>query len=313
MDPEHGGSGVSGEIDVAVFQLESEIPANKITPFTLAQGPGSDLEKLYAFVINEDSEPNHFKIEMRVCDLIRHESIFPFSWKENPDVGWAFNCQTEGGNSGSPMLTSVDSLVVEAIHVGSVSLEKQIELTRAAYGREPFVYERHAIRHFVNVRCVALPDHPTPDCVRASPEEIGKRFESYQQSKFDEMSVRKAPGYEQEQFRFTPYLYQQNSVAPDYEFEIFYVPNCRLSPQAPDQVPILIEQLKLILDEWARIEFQSVQVRTATAKVLPESRDDIFVLETVWPAPLSQILPSAGKDLREQWAKTFNVAIPFCK
>lgn len=310
---EQGRSGVSGEIDVAVFQLESEISADKITPFTLAQGPGSELEKLYAYVINEGSEPNHFKMELRACELIRHESIFPFSWKENPDVGWSFNCRTQGGNSGSPMLTAPDSLVVEAIHVGSVSLEEQIELTRAAYGREPYIYERHATEHFVNVRCVALPDHPTPDCVRASDVEIRKRFDGHQQSKFAEINERKVPGHEREQFLFTPFSYQQNSVEPDYEFEIFYVPNCRLSPQAPDQVPIKIEQLKLIFDEWARIEFQSVQVRTATAKVLPQSQDDVFVLETVWPAPLSQIHAFAGKDLREQWAKTFNVAIPFCK
>jgi hypothetical protein len=253
---------------------------------------------------------------MRVCSVKRHESIFPFDLKENPDVIWTFECLTEGGNSGAPMLSSPDSNVVEGIHVGSIRLEKQIEFIKTEEKREPYNYEKHGTEQTTNVRCLPIPGRKNvPECVRTSAEMKSARFTRYQMAKLDERNTRPLPENLRLGFDYSVYAY--DLVLPPgehgYFFEIYYIPKCRPSPELPADVPVRIETLRMEFDEYARLSLKTVEIKTPATRVLKPNANDVYTLESRWPAAPGAFLYPDFPGLREQWGESFSIAIPRCR
>jgi hypothetical protein len=303
----------SGEMDVAIFEMEEEIPGDVIKPYTIAAGKGHDLDKLFALVTNKGDGPNVFQIEEHACDLHRHEAIFPFSLAENPDVITSFNCGLVEGNSGSPLLADPGAMEVEAVLIGGLTLDEAIDGVKKQAAREPYIYEKYASQDLTNLRCAKVPGQPDPKgCIRADSAEKNRRFLEYQKTIFSDIDQRQVPNAGSYGFQFQTYKFQVKTPQVDRQYEVFYKPRCRLSPQEPKRVDFPVENLMMKYDKWAHVALESVEVKVGTGLITNVYQSAVYGVQVEWPAPIGEFLDPQIPGLREQFGTSFNVALPIC-
>lgn len=314
MNPDTGKEiATSGEMDIAVFEMEDEIPETAIKSFSIAEGKGQDLEQFFAYVINRSENENEFQIEERICKARRHEGSFPYSLSENPDVIMGFDCSTEEGNSGAPILAGPHATQIEAVLIGGTSYDKAVQDIRDDEKREPYIFEKHAYFNASNVRCAGIPGRAdVKGCVRVNEDERDRRFKEYQDGVLNSLLSRQVPDAGRYGYRYKPRRVQIKYAPVDFQFEMFYKPVCRTATESPTKVDFPVENLLVKFDEWGKLSLESKDIKIGAGKVTDKFANEIYKVQVDWPAPLGEFEKPDSVGLRELWGPSFNIALPIC-
>jgi hypothetical protein len=293
--------------DVAIYKLES--PITSMQPLRLATGAQIDFKTLTAYSIFVGDQPNQFKILSRTCTLHRHEAYFPFALSEAPNIIQSFGCQMIQGNSGSPMFAP-GSDEVQAVHIGSNPIDDNAKEVKKKENRELLPFEKHLDSVAVNVRCLDYPGAKPITCTPADFASTGQRWIATKNFEMDKLLQREFPGADNYPVQFKVFRQQFNPTSPIPEFELIYLPKCRVKDVAVKTIPVVFERLRLMPDEWAVMKVDAQPVQTVDTPVSLLS-GTVYRLHANWPvAPENLFDPE--HDLRKQVAGAFNIDLPVC-
>lgn len=293
--------------DVAIFKLSSPITSMK--PLVLASGPQINFTTLTAYAIFTGDQMNQFKVLARECSVRRHETHFPYALKETPDLIHSFDCKMVKGNSGSPMFAP-NSEDVQAVHFANSDLEETAAFIRKDQNRDLMAHEKHLDSLATNVRCLDYPGAKPVSCVRASLDENNKRWQATQRFEMDKLLQREFPGAERYPVKFEVVRQQFKIASPILEFELIYVPKCRVQANLPNGIPFVFEKLRLVPDEWANMKAESQSVTTVDMNSRPLSGTAV-VIEPKWP-PAPENLLDPANDHRKLNQNPFRIDLPLC-
>ena len=111
--------------------------------------------------------------------------------------------------------------------------------------------------------------------------------------------------------RYESYSYEikEDFLSPNRRFIIYHLPTCRKQSADPQSIPLIIEDVELVYDAYARIEIKTNFKTETLAAVTNVYSNDIFGLSVQWPVIDGEFkLPPAS----EQLGTDFNYSIPAC-
>lgn len=288
--------------DVAIFELEQSIG---LPGLKLASGSQALYDKLIAYALFPAGE-NGLNVEKRECKVRRHESQFPYSVAESPDVIHSFDCLLQPGTSGSPMFAP-GSDEVQAVHMGLTTPEMLAEQIDKELKRKPRIYEKHASSVSTNVRCLDLPGRAPIKCLQPTPEESQRRFSETQTEAMNKLRQRAMADSAKYGLRFKTLRYQL--VSDELLFEVVYKPVCRMSEKEP-AITYLIETVQFDFNEWAEPKPRQLAIQEVSARLVRNTAP-IFDVEVTWPRPSSPHR-QPELDFRKVWGTRFAVELPVC-
>jgi hypothetical protein len=289
--------------DVAIYKLEKAVTS--MPPLRLASGPQSDFKTLTAYSIFVGDQPNQFKILSHQCKIHRHEAYFPFSLSEAPDMIESFDCQMIKGNSGSPMFAP-GSNEVQAVHVGNTPITEK----EAQEKRKLLPFELHFDSIATNVRCLDYPGAKPISCTAADFTATAQRWQVTQNFEIDKLLKREFPGAQNYPVKFRVIRQQFKISSPILEFELVYLPKCRIKDASLTSMPVVFERVRLVPDEWAVMKVEAQPASAVDMGLIPLS-GNIYRLVPNWPAPPSDLL-DPDSDIRKRAAGAFNIDLPVC-
>lgn len=293
--------------DVAIFKLQT--PITSMPALKLASGPQINFEKLTAYAIFAGDKLNQFKILARECTIHRHETLFPFALSEAPDIIHSFDCKMIQGTSGSPMFApGLDE--VQAVHSANSKIELSAANARKNENRDLMPHEKHEDSVATNVRCLDYPGAKPITCIAAGFDENNNRWQATQRFEMEKLNQREFPGSERYPVQFTAVRQQFKLTSPILEFEMIYIPKCRVQDVVLTSVPFVFERLRLVPDQWASLKVDAQPVNAIDMKARQLS-GSTYVIEPQWPAAPGNLL-DPEHDHRKLNPKAFRVDLPVC-
>jgi V8-like Glu-specific endopeptidase len=289
--------------DVAIYKLEK--PIASMPALRLASGPQPDFKTLTAYSIFVGDQPNQFKILSRQCKIHRHEAYFPFSLSEAPDMIESFDCEMIKGNSGSPMFAP-GSDEVQAVHAGNTPIAGK----EAQEKRKLLSFELHTDSIATNVRCLDYPGAKPISCTPADFTAAADRWKATQNFEIDKLLKREFPNSQSYPVKFRVIRQQIQITSPILEFELIYLPKCRIKDVSSTSMPVVFERVRLVPDEWAVMKVEAEPVNAVTMG-LRQLSGNVYRLTTDWPAAPADLLDPEN-DIRKRAPGAFNIDLPVC-
>jgi len=293
--------------DVVTYQLEKEIPG--ITALTVARGAPVEYTQLFGLVIDGELE-NGYAVKKIACTVRTHARDFPFALWEAPTLIQGYDCQSQRGNSGSPMFAK-EGGEVEAILQGFGEPQE-------AGGLE---YRKHWTALTTNLRCLDDAGPIAKPCTDVNQGEIDRRWRQYHQEVVQQIYRRPPEGASSMPITYSPRVYELVSDAekPGRDFQVYFYPSCRRTDAEPTEVRFPIEQVELRFNEWADAKVIVTPVAQVNAKVEESWPEESTYRVTVpWPTSARQFKPlkdDEGKDIQPLPAALggdFAIALPIC-
>lgn len=293
----------SGRPDVGVYELDE--PVHSFRPLVYANLNDDSYDRLIGYVVNNGRDASHFKVDQLLCQVRRHEALFPYDLKENPDVITAFNCSSKGGNSGGPVFAPGSSKV-QGVQQGSSPRERKRRLVREKLSRDLFKHEAHDTVTITNLRCIGA---PAKSCVPADFAQNQARFSATQSRAIEALVGRPTPPSAEERIRYRNVAFQTVDRG-SLRFEIFHEPTCYLGDHRPLKISVPLEFLSLEMNEWGELTPRVVETRMAQFKLKVSSSSRVEV-ETSWPDAFADLVNS-HQHPRHIWGRSFSIDLPRC-
>lgn len=299
-----GNGGVDSERpDVAVYELNEAVLS--FPPLSYAISNDETYDRLIGYVVNRGEDASHYRVEELHCQVRRHEALFPYNLKENPDVITAFGCRSKRANSGGPLFAP-NSNEVQGVLQWTSERERKRRHIREKLGRDLFAHESHDTVLATNLRC--LGSSPA-NCLRADLTESQSRFTAMQRRAVEAVGRRPAPASATDRVRYRAVAFQtlDHNVL---RFEIFHEPTCYLGDQRPKRILVPLEFLSLDFNDWGELNSRVVETRMAEFKLKPNPSSRVEI-EATWPEPFAEVVNSQQHP-RHTWGRTFSIELPRC-
>jgi hypothetical protein len=199
---------------------------------------------------------------------------------------------------------------VQAVHSAGNPIEANAETVREKENRELLPFEKHMDSVAANVRCLDYPGAKPIACTPADFASTSRRWTATKNFEMDKLLQREFPGAGNYPVQFQVFRQQFNLTSPILEFEMIYLPKCRVKDVPVKTIPVIFERLRLVPDEWAVMKVEAQPVRTVDTRVSLLS-GTVYRLHADWPAAPKNLF-DPEHDLRKQVAGAFNIDLPVC-
>lgn len=293
----------SGRPDVALYELNE--PIRTVAPLTFAGLKDPQYDKLIGFVINNGRDASHYSVDQVTCQVRRHEALFPYDLKENPDVVTAFQCGTNRGNSGGPAFAP-GLASVQGVLQATSGRERKRQVVREKLNRELYAHEQHDTVTITNLRCMGA---PSGACVAVDLGQTQTRFSAMQTRAVQKMSQRGAPASASGGVRYQAIAFQTINVA-ELKFEVFHQPVCVEAGEKPKKITAPLEFMDLAFNEWGELNPRVLETRMAYLN-LKSGGGPRFEVTAEWPESFAPLVNSEQHP-RRIWGRAFSVDLPPC-
>ena len=291
--------------DLAVLKLQ--VPIDDVTPLRPAVGDKPNYRSLTALVVNATADRDTFRVDPLTCAVRRHERVYPFDVRENPDLIYGFDCTVVQGNSGGPMVAEGDE--VQAVVQATVD-PAQVAALIPGPARAS---NKHWIAIATNARCFPLDGQTQPAaCVRVTIPEINLRAGHILTKSWD--NILKVGDLERASFPTemkTVHLRLRDKIDGLEAIETTEDPVCiRANVNELTEVKFSSQLVVRDQDEWARPKNVVKDRRVTVGRVVARDRD-VYRIEITWPPPYGP-LESPDQHPSVRRGSPFNIELPRC-